>query len=98
VKMGKVRVYCLKLDLPLYQFWMFTQTCIYVFTQLCQCYLEPKKVRGPSPFCFGYFFSSKKFNYVAKDANTLHLKLGSGDRPNYFSISTPLGHDPHCHG
>jgi hypothetical protein len=50
--------------------WMFTEIGRYVLTQLCQCYLEPKIARGPSPFFVGYFSLSKNFNYVAKDAKS----------------------------
>jgi hypothetical protein len=51
-----------------------------------------KNAKGPSPFNLGYFSSSKNFNYIGKDANILHLKLGNTDRPSYFPTSTPLGH------
>jgi hypothetical protein len=56
--------------------------------------LELERVRRPSSFCLGYFFSSKNFNYVAKDVNILHLKLGGSDRPSYFPTFTPLGYNP----
>jgi hypothetical protein len=46
--------------------WMFTQTSWFVLTWVCQCYLEPKSAKGPSPFCFGYFSLSKNFSYIAK--------------------------------
>jgi hypothetical protein len=42
------------------------------------------RARGSSLFCLGYFCSSKKFNYIAKDVSILHLKLGGNDRPSYF--------------
>jgi hypothetical protein len=77
--------------------WMFTQIGQCVLTQMWQCYLKPKRTTWPSPFCLGYFSSSKNFNYIAKNASIFHLKLGNSDRPNYFSISTPLKHTPHCH-
>jgi hypothetical protein len=69
-----------------------------VFTWLCQCYLEPKRVRRPSHFCLGYFFSSHNFNYVAKHANILHFKLGNSTRPSYFLNANPSWHTPHCYG
>jgi hypothetical protein len=68
--------------------WMFTQISWCVLTQLCQCYLEPKKAKGPCPLCLGYFSSTKNFNYIANDASILHLKSGSNSRPNYFSTSS----------
>jgi len=57
-----------------------------------------KRPKGPPFFCFGYFSSSKNFNYVAKDANIFHLKLGNNNRPSYFPTSTPWRHTPHHHG
>jgi hypothetical protein len=78
--------------------WMSTQTCWCVFTQLCQCHLELERVRKLSSFYMGYFFSSKSFNHVAKDASIFHLKLGSSRGPNYFLTSTPSRHTFHRHG
>jgi hypothetical protein len=34
------------------------------------------------------FFSSKSFNYIIKDANIFHFKLGGSCKINYFLIST----------
>jgi len=77
--------------------WVFTQICRCIFTWLCQCYLEFKRVRGRSLFCIDYFSSWKNFNYVAKDINIFHLKSSIGCKPIYFLTSTPSGHTPHCH-
>jgi hypothetical protein len=49
------------------------------FMQLCQCQLQMAR---SFPFRLVYFFSSKKFNYVAKDASIFHLKLNDNGRPN----------------
>ncbi len=78
--------------------WMFTQTCRCVLTRVCQCYLEPKKVKKLSPSYLCYFFLLKNFNYIVKDASILHLKSSSSGRPSYFSTSISLGHTPHYHG
>ncbi len=43
------------------------------------------------------FLYQNIFNYVTKDVNILHLKLGNSGRLSYFLSSTLLGHDPHCH-
>ncbi len=64
---------------------------------MCQCHLKPEMVRRPSSFCFGYFFSTKKFNHITKNVSIFHLKLGDNCRPSYFLISTPLGHTSHHH-
>jgi hypothetical protein len=61
---------------------------------LCQCYLEPKRAKGPSLFYLGYFSSSKNFNYIVKDVSILHFKLGSGGRPSYFPTFTFSAHPP----
>jgi hypothetical protein len=45
--------------------------------------------KGQKAFFFGYFFSSKYFNYIAKDAHILHFKSSGNDKPNYFPASTP---------
>ncbi len=74
--------------------WMFTQTCWCIFTWVCQCYLEIKRARGPSPFCLGYFSPSKNFNYVAKDVNIFHLKLGNSSKLSYFPTSTLSKYTP----
>ncbi len=58
---------------------------------------ELERARKPSFLSLGYFSLSKNFNYVAEDANILHLKSRNGSRPSYFSISTPLRHTPHRH-
>jgi len=34
-------------------------------------------------------FSSKKFNYIAKNVSILHLKSSNSGKPNYFPTSTP---------
>jgi hypothetical protein len=34
------------------------------------------------------------FNYLAKNANNLHFKLGDSDRPSYFLTSTLSKHTP----
>jgi hypothetical protein len=52
----------------------------------------------PSSFCLGYFSPSKNFNYTAKDANILHLKLDDSNRSSYFLTSTPSKRTPHHHG
>jgi len=77
--------------------WMSTQTCLRVLTQLCQCHLELERVGGPSSFCFSYFFSSKNFNHITKDANIFHLKLGGNHKPNYLLTSNLLRHTSHHH-
>ncbi len=77
--------------------WMSTQTGWCVFTWLCQCHLELESVRRPSSFCLGYFFLSKNFNHIAKDASISHHKLGSSYRPSYFSTCTPSRHTFHHH-
>jgi len=43
------------------------------------------------------FLYQNIFNYVTKDANILHLKLGNSGRLSYFPSSTPSGDTPHCH-
>jgi hypothetical protein len=53
-----------------------------------------KGLEGLALFCFGYYFVLKKFNYIAKDASTLHLKLDGNGRYNYFPTSTPLRRTP----
>jgi hypothetical protein len=53
------------------------------------------RARGSSLFCLGYSFSSKIFNYIAKDASILHLKLGSSNRPSYLH---PFRTHPNHHG
>jgi hypothetical protein len=45
-------------------------------------------------FVLVFFFLSKKFNHITKDASILHLKSGGNNRPNYFLTSTPSGHTP----
>jgi hypothetical protein len=46
------------------------------------------RARGSSLFCLGYFCLSKHFNYIAKDASILHLKLGNNDRPSLHPQSS----------
>jgi hypothetical protein len=41
-----------------------------------------KGIEGPSPFYFGYFFSSKNFNYVTMDANIFHFKSSNDSNPS----------------
>jgi hypothetical protein len=78
--------------------WMFTETSWCVLTWLCQCHLELEMAKGLFSFCFGYFFSSKKFNHIAKNASIFHLKSSSWCKPiSSFSTSTPLGHTSHHH-
>jgi hypothetical protein len=76
---------------------MFTQTSWCVFTWLCQCHLELKSTKGSSFFYFDYFFSSKNFNHITKNASILHLKSGDYYRHNDFSTSTPSKHTSHDH-
>jgi len=79
--------------------WMFTKISRCVLTWLCQCHLELEMAKGLSSFCFGYFFSSKNFNHIAKIASIFHLKSSSSCKPiSYFSTSTLLGHTSHHHG
>jgi hypothetical protein len=53
--------------------------------------------KKPFSFCFGYFSLAKFFNYIAKAASILHLKLGGSHRPNYFPTSTLSRHISHLH-
>ncbi len=75
--------------------WMFKQIGQYVLTWLCQYYFEHNRAKRPSSFYLSYFSLSKNFNYITKDASILHLKLGSSNKPSYFSTSTPLEHTSH---
>ncbi len=50
-----------------------------------------KKPMGLSSFFLGYFFSSKNFNYITKDASILHLKSGGSNKPNYILTMSILG-------
>jgi hypothetical protein len=65
-KLSQLTPHRLILPFNNWNIWMFTQTSWFVLTWVCQCYLEPKSAKGPSPFCFGYFSLSKNFSYIAK--------------------------------
>ncbi len=80
--------------------WQWRYLNIYIsrkmcFTQLCQCKFKFEMIIGFSSFCLGYFFSIKKLCHVAKVVNTLHLNLGSSQRPNYFPTFTLSKHISH---
>jgi hypothetical protein len=45
---------------------MSTQIGRCIFTWLCQCHLGLEKAKRSSSFCFDNFFSSKKFNHIAR--------------------------------
>jgi hypothetical protein len=71
------------------------QKCIDVFLHNCaNAFWNLKKLDGFSSFYLGYLSLSKKFNYITKDVNILHLKSSNGGRPNYFLTSTLLEYPP----
>jgi len=78
--------------------WVSIQTCQYVLMQLCQCHLQLERVRELSPFYLCYFFLSKNFNRIRKDASIFHLMSGSSQKLSYFSTLTPSGHTSHHRG
>jgi len=57
-------------------------------------------LKGPKGLIFlsWFFFGSKTFNHIIKDASTIHVKLGNSYRPSYFLTSTPSRHTSHHHG
>jgi hypothetical protein len=75
--------------------WLLIQTCQFVVTWLCQCYLELEGDRGPSSLVT---FLCKFFYHITKDANIFHLKLGDSHRFSYFLTFTPSWHTSHHHG
>jgi hypothetical protein len=77
--------------------WISTQIGWRAFTRLCQHHLELQMAKRPYPFCLGYFFTSKNFNYIEKEANIFHLKSGCNNRPSYFPTFTFSRRSPHCH-
>jgi hypothetical protein len=59
-----------------------------------QCHLEVERVKRPSSLKNWFFFSSKSFNHIAKDASILHLKLGGSHRLKITSQLPPLQNTP----
>jgi hypothetical protein len=57
-------------------------------------------LKGQRAFVFlpWSLFSSKSFDHITKDANVLHLKLGSSCKLDYFLTFTPSRHTSHHRG
>jgi hypothetical protein len=54
---------------------MSTQIGRYVFKWLCQCNLELERVRGPSYFCFGFFFVKKSITLQRLQASSIWSRV-----------------------